>query len=86
MLLNHAKDEKYWCLAAEEFPRAYNSTLHSAIGTTPYQAWYGEPLSIDNLQVWGADVYLTTHDEKVKPNVQKSDFVGFTATSRIVKY
>jgi hypothetical protein len=45
----HSPDK--WCYAAETAADIYRLTLHSALGISPYEAWYGTKPRIDDLRV-----------------------------------
>jgi len=45
----HSPDK--WCYAAETAVDIYRLTLHSALGISPYEAWYGTKPRIDDLRV-----------------------------------
>ena len=76
-----------WCEALSYYNQIYDMTLHRAIDDTPYHAWFGVLPSIENLRVWGATVYPITPDRKKLDNrVGDGDFLGFNASSRLVRY
>jgi hypothetical protein len=58
----HSPDK--WCYAAETAAVIYPLTLNSAIGISPYEAWYGIRPRIDDLCVWGCTVYVRTPSSK----------------------
>jgi hypothetical protein len=41
-LINANRPAKYWCYSAEYAADLYYITLYSAVGMSPFQAWYGE--------------------------------------------
>jgi len=86
MICNHDGDDVHLCLAAQNFPDAYNLTLHSAINETAFYAWMGKRASIDSLRVWGFDLYPVDHKLKLDDRVKDGKFMGFGGSSRIVQY
>jgi len=85
LLLNSGLPSNSWCYAAEATADIYRYTLHSTLGTTPYEAWYGIKPSIDNLCVWGCYVYVRLpHPKKLDHRVTRGLFLGFTKSRLIV--
>jgi len=61
LLLNSGLLSDLWCYAAEAAADIYRYTLHSTLGKTPYEAWYGRK---PHLRVWGCYVYVRLPDPK----------------------
>jgi len=87
MLLNSGLPNKLWCYAAETAADIYRYTYHSALGMTPYEAWYGTKPHINNLRVWGCYVYVRVPDPtKLSHRVTRGYFLGFTKSRLIVRW
>jgi hypothetical protein len=85
LLLNSGLPSDLWCYATEAAADIYRYTLHSALGITPYEAWYKVKPNIDNLRVWGCYVYIRLPDPKKLDNpVARGHFLGFTKSRLIV--
>jgi len=61
LLLNSGLLSDLWCYAAEAAADIYRYTLHSTLGKTPYEAWYGRK---PHLRVCGCYVYVRLPDPK----------------------
>jgi hypothetical protein len=87
MLLNSGLPDKLWCYAAETAADIYRYTHHSALGMTPYEAWYGTKPHINNLRVRGCYVYVRVLEPtKLAPRVHRGHFLGFTKSRLIVRW
>jgi hypothetical protein len=85
LLLNSGLPSDLWCYAAEAAADIYRYTLHSTLGKTPYEAWYGQKPSIDHLRVWGCYVYVHLPDpKKLEHQVTRGNFLGFTKSRLII--
>jgi len=81
----HSPDK--WCYAAETAADIYRFTLHSALGMSPYEAWYHKKPSIHHLRIWGCTVYVQTHSPpKSQPRVQLGYFMGFTKSRSLIRW
>jgi len=87
MLLNSGLPDKLWCYAAETAADIFRYTYHSALGMTPYEAWYGTKPHINNLHVWGCYVYVRVPEPtKLAPCVTRGYYLGFTKSRLIVRW
>jgi hypothetical protein len=87
MLLNSGLPNNLWCYASETAADIYRYTYHSAIGMTPYEAWYGIKPHINNLRIWGCYVYVRVPDaKKLDHRVTRGYFLGFTKSRLIVRW
>jgi hypothetical protein len=81
----HSPDK--WCYAAETAADIYRLTLHSALGISPYEAWYGVKPRIDDLRVWGCTVYVCNPSpKKTDSKVQRGYFMGFTKSRLLIRW
>jgi hypothetical protein len=81
----HSPDK--WCYAAETAADIYRLTLHSALGISPYEAWYGIKPRIDDLHVWGCTVYVRTPSpKKTDSKVHRGYFMGFTKSRLLIRW
>jgi hypothetical protein len=87
MLLISGLPNTLWCYVAEAAADIYRYTHHSALGMSPYEAWYGKKPHINNLCVWGCHVYVRVPDpKKLDPRVTRGHFLGFTKSRLIVRW
>ncbi len=87
MLLNSGLPSNLWCYAAETAADIYRYTHHSALGHTPYEAWYKIKPHINNLRVWGCYVYVRVPNaKKLDHRVTRGYFLGFTKSRLIVRW
>jgi hypothetical protein len=87
LLLKSGLPSDLWCYPAEAAADIYRYTLHSTLGKTPSEAWYGRKPSIDNLRVWGCYVYVHLPDpRKLDHRVTRGHFLGFTKSRFIVRW
>jgi hypothetical protein len=47
---------KFWSAALLHSVYLHNQLVHSAVGTTPYEAWYGRRPDVTNLKMFGSRV------------------------------
>jgi hypothetical protein len=81
----HSPDK--WCYAAETAADIYRFTLHSALGISPYEAWYGIKPSMHHLRIWGCTVYVQTNSPtKSQSQVQLGYFMGFTKSRSLIRW
>jgi hypothetical protein len=81
----HSPDK--WCYAAKTAADIYCLTLHSALGASPYEAWYGIRPRIDNVHVWGCTVYVKTPSpKKSESKAQRGYFMGFTKSRLLIQW
>jgi hypothetical protein len=87
MLLNSGLPTSLWCYAAETAADVYRYTYHSALGKTPYEAWYNTKPHVDHLRVWGCYVYVRVPSpKKLDHRVQRGHFLGFTKSRLIIRW
>jgi len=71
----HSSDK--WCFTAETAADNH-FTLHSALGISPYEAWYGTNPSIHHLHIWGCTINVhVPAPTKSESRVHKWYFMGF---------
>jgi len=81
----HSPDK--WCYAAETAADIHRLTLHSALGISPYEAWYGTKPRIDDLRVWGCSVYvMIPSPKKSESRVQHGCFMGFAKSRLLIRW
>jgi hypothetical protein len=87
MILNSGHTPNLWCYCAETAADIYRYTLHSAINTSPYEAWYGTKPSISDLCVWGCVVYVKVPSpKKSEDHVTRGYFMGFTKSCLLIRW
>jgi hypothetical protein len=87
MILNSGHTPDLWCYCAETAADIYRYTLHSAINTSPYEAWYGTKPSISDLRVWGCVVYVKVPSpKKSEDRVTRGYFMGFTKSCLLIHW
>jgi hypothetical protein len=79
----HSPDK--WCFAAETAADIYRLTLHSALGISPYEAWYGTKPSIHHLRVCTIYVHVPK-PTKSESRVHKGYFMGFTKSRSLIRW
>jgi hypothetical protein len=79
----HSPDK--WWYAAETAADIYRLTLHTALGISPFEAWYGTKPCIDDLRVWGCTVYVRVpNPKKMESKVHRGFFMGFTKSRLLI--
>jgi hypothetical protein len=87
MLLNSRHPPKLWCYCAETAVDIYRYTYHSAITTSPYEAWYNLKSNIADLCVWGCTVYVKVPSPKKSEDlVVRGFFMGFTKNRLLIRW
>jgi hypothetical protein len=80
---------KYWSVAATHAVYLMNRRVHSAIGTTPYEAWWDERPDLSTLKVFGSRVSVKVTGKR-RSKLDRHDFtgifVGYTATTENIRY
>jgi hypothetical protein len=62
-------------------------TWHSTLKKSPYKAWYGIKLSIDDLHVWGCQVFIQASDtKKSDPRAICGYFMGYTESCVLIHW
>ncbi len=87
LYFNAGHSANKWCYAAETAADIYRLTLHSALGISPYEAWYGIKPRIDDLRVWGCTVYVREDSpKKSHSKVHRGYFMGFTKSRLLIRW
>jgi hypothetical protein len=80
---------KYWSAAALHAVYLMNQRIHSAIGMTPYEAWWDEQPDLSLLKVFGSRVCVKVTGKR-RAKLDRHDFNGifirYTATDDNIKY
>jgi hypothetical protein len=80
---------KYWSAAATHAVYLMNRRVHSAIGVTPYEAWWDNKPDLSMLKVFGARVCVKVTGKR-RAKLDRHDFggvfIGYTATDDNVRY
>ena len=64
-LLDINQHEKTWCCAAEKSAEVHRNIIHSALeNISPHFAWYGKKPSINEIRIFGCDIYPITSSTK----------------------
>ena len=88
-LLNSGLPDEFWCYAAEDANYKLRRMLHSAIHTTPYEAWTKRKPSYSDMKIWGCHVYIVDTDVS-RTKLSNRTFVGlfmkFASTTKIIVY
>jgi len=69
-----------WCYAAETAADIIQCLLHSALGTSPHFAWYGELPSIHDFCVWGF------HHKKADDETVQGLHMGCTKLKTLIQW
>ena len=88
-LLNAGLSDEFWCFAAEDANYKLRRMLHTAIHTTPYQAWTDKVPSYDNMKIWGCQVYIINTDvmrTKLEHRTHVGLFMKFASSTKIIVY
>jgi hypothetical protein len=87
MLLNSGHPPSTWCYCAENATDIYQYTYHSALHTSPYEAWYHIKPTIADLRVWGCIVYVKVPSpKKSEDRVARGYFMGFTKSRLLIHW
>jgi hypothetical protein len=87
MLINSGHSSDTWCYCAEHAADIYRYTYHTAIQTSPYQAWYNIKPSISHLRIWGCVIYVKVPSpRKSEDQVTCGYFMGFTKSRLLVRW
>ncbi len=87
MLLNSGHPPSTWCYCAESAADIYRYTYHSALHTSPYEAWYHIKPTIADLRVWGCVVYVKVPSpKKSEDRVTRGYFMGFTKSRLLIRW
>jgi hypothetical protein len=79
----------FWCSAIVYATFLYNRTYHSAIDSTPYQAFTGYKPLCGHILTYGCTITAkkpTGRPTKADPNTYEGIFLGYGATSKNIKY
>jgi len=77
----------FWCFAIEHQTYIYNSLLHTATNEQPDYLWLNKCRSINDLKVWGCEIYpITPSPTKLESRVQHGYYMGTTNTTSIFKW
>jgi hypothetical protein len=66
---------KYWSAAATHAVYLMNRRVHSAIGMTPYEAWWDNKPDLSTLKVFGARVCVKVMGKR-RAKLDRHDFGG----------
>ena len=61
-LTNAGLEDTFWCFAAEDAVFKQRRILHTAIGTTPYYAWFNQTPNYSDMPIFGSHVYIVNTD------------------------
>ena len=88
-LTNFGLDDKSWYFAAEDTVFKQRRILHTAIGTTPYQALFNTAVDYTNMRIFGSHTYIV-NTNVTRKKLDKRTFLGFylefASTMRILVY
>eukprot|EP00804_Cyclotella_cryptica_P024685 CCRYP_001671-RA/>CCRYP_001671-RA protein AED:0.29 eAED:-0.05 QI:0/0/0/0.33/1/1/3/0/660 len=80
---------QYWSAAAVHAVYLMNRRPHSAIGRTPYEAWWDTKPDLSSLKVFGSRVCVKVTGKR-KSKLNRHDFtgifIGYTATDDNIRY
>ena len=57
-LTNSGLNDKFWCFVAEDIVFKHRRTLHLAVGTTSYKAWFDRTPDYSDMRIFGSHVYV----------------------------
>jgi hypothetical protein len=80
---------KFWSAAFLHAVYLHNGLVHSAINTTPYEAWYGQKPDVVHLKTFGSWVCVTrtgTRRCKLDQHDLSEIFLGYTTTDQNICY
>jgi hypothetical protein len=87
LLINSNHNSDKWCFAVEAAADIYRMTWHSSLKKSPYEAWYGIKPSIDDLRIWGCQVFIKTSDtKKSDPRAVRGYFMGYTKSRVLIRW
>jgi hypothetical protein len=87
MLLNSGQPPNTWCYCAKNAADIYRYIYHSALTTSPYEAWYKVKPTIADLCVWGCVVYVKVPSpKKSEDRVVRGYFMGFTKSRLLIRW
>ena len=79
----------YWSAALLHAVFLHNLRVHSRIGKTPHEAWYGSQPDIKRPRMFGSRVYVK-HSGRCRAKLDKHNFsgifIGYTGTMKNVRY
>ena len=88
-LTNSGMKDEFWCFAAEDTAFKHRRTLHTAIGTTPYKAWFNRIPNYSDMRIFGSHVYVV-NTYVTRQKLDSRTFLGyylkFASTTRVVVY
>jgi hypothetical protein len=85
LLFNSAQHPDKWCYAADTAADIYRFNRHSALGLSPYKAWYNKKPHTGNIRVCGCSVHgHFPSPSKSESRVQHGYFMGFTKSRLLI--
>ena len=88
-MTNCGLGDEFWCFAAEDTGFKQRRILHTAIGTTPYYAWFNKLPEYDDIRIFGSHVYVVNTDvtrQKLDSRTFLGLYLKFASTTHIVVY
>ena len=88
-LYNSGLGDHFWCYAAEGAVFKHCRILHTAIGTTPYKAWFRVNPHYDDMCIFGSHVYIVDTDvtcQKLDNQKFLRYFLKFSSTTQVIVY
>ena len=88
-LTNSDLPDEFWCFAAEDTVFKHRRILHTAIGTTPFQAWFNRLPDFNDMRIFGSHVYVVNTDvtrQKLDPRTFLGLYLKFESTTRVIVY
>ena len=88
-LTNSGLGDEFWCFAAEDAVFKQRRILHTAIGTTPYYAWFDRIPDYNDMRIFGSHVYVVDTDttrQKLDPRTFLGLYLKFASTTRVIVY
>ena len=79
----------FWADAYVYANYIYDRLYHTSIGTTPYEAWTGNPPKLAHIRTFGAHVIVKrsgTRPTKADPHYYDGNFLRFAATEKNIVY
>ncbi len=87
LYFNAGHSPEKWCYAAKTAADIYSLTLHTVLGISPFEAWYGTKPRIDDLHVWGCTVHIhVPSTKKSDSKVHRGYFMGFTKSCLLIRW
>jgi hypothetical protein len=89
LLYRAALQPKFWSATLTHAAYLHNHRVHRGTMCTPFESWYSRKPQLQNLRVFGSQVYVKQSDTR-RAKLDKHDFtgivLGFTAIDANIRY